>query len=58
MHPPLGLFSCGRSRVDDMRHSLHTRTIHHVEEEAVEIIGVILAVIASAVTGRSRSQVL
>jgi hypothetical protein len=72
MHPPLGWLSGGWSGiVVNLRHSLRTGTCITFEEEAMEIIGVILAgiiiaiavavvlvMIASAVTAGSRRRTL
>ena len=53
MHPPLGWFSCRRSRiVANIRYSLRARTIHHIQEETVEIIGVIIAGIIIGLLGK------
>jgi uncharacterized membrane protein YeaQ/YmgE (transglycosylase-associated protein family) len=52
MHPPFGWLSCRRSGiVADVRHPLRTRSITF-EEEAVEIIGVIVAGIIIGLLGK------
>jgi uncharacterized membrane protein YeaQ/YmgE (transglycosylase-associated protein family) len=53
MHPPFGWFSCRRSGiVTNARHSLRVKQSITFEEEAVEIIGVIVAGIIIGLLGK------
>jgi uncharacterized membrane protein YeaQ/YmgE (transglycosylase-associated protein family) len=52
MHPPLGWLSCERSRIAANGTGFAPTTIHSPLEEAVEIIGVILAGIIIGLLGK------